>query len=397
MRFKFSLRNNSKTNITAWLGAVIICFQYVCATIAIPRISIVLASIIIIITAYQLVNHRFIMTARYMTVVAYITVAFLLSFIAISNSTYTLDYLERFILYGLAALLVGFQVSETAGVIKRVIIIGVLGLPFLLLSNVLAMNTSNRMGYAYACLPILVASFLGLEYEKIFKVICGINIVVILAKFAAFAPRGVWIVIATTIVFIVYWKLCVKNGKGTKLITSIIILAFLFGGAIYVFSNLEMVVTAINSFLLSKFNVKIYALDKYLRYLAQDKLYNGRDYLWALAKTTIYESPIVGHGIGYFETLSSGSYCHNIILQGFCEAGVFFGVPLIIYIGRQVSKVLRSPFSENIESFKWLILIFCVGIEMLLFSSVYWYYSLFWFFLGSCLSKKKVPEGQEIQ
>ena len=396
MRLKISLGGNSKADITAWLGAVIICFQYICATIAIPRISIVLALIIVFITAYQLINHNFSLTIRYMAVVVYIIFVFLISFIVLSDSSYTLDYFERFILYGLAALLIGFQVNGTESIIKKVTIIGILGLPFLLISNVIAMNTSNRMGYAYACLPILVASVLGFEYGKTYKVVCAINIIAILIKFAAFAPRGVWIVIATTVVFIVYWNLCAKNGKGAKLLTSIFILAVLFGGAIYVFSNLEMIVTSINSFLLNKFNVRIYALDKYLRYLAQDKLYNGRDYLWALARTTIYESPIIGRGIGYFEALSSGSYCHNILLQGFCEAGVFFGIPLIIYIGRQVARVLRSPFSENRESFKWLILIFCIGIEMLLFSSVYWYYSLFWFFLGSCLRKKGNPERQEI-
>lgn len=397
MRLTFSIGGNSKTNITEWLGAGVICFQYICAAIAIPRISIILSFIIILVSVYQLINRSFIMTARYMTVTVYIIVAFFLSFVAISNSTYVLNYLERFILFGLPALFVGFQVRETEGIIKRVILLGVLGLPFVLTSNVHEMGSSDQMGYAYGCLPILVASFLGLKYGIKYKVICAINIIVIMARLVAFAPRGVWVIIATTITFVIYWNLCAKNDRGTRLNISIVILVVLFGGAIYVLSNLDVVVATINSFLVKRFNVRIFAFDKYMSYLAQDKFYNGRDYLWSLAGTLIHESPIIGHGIGYFETLSSGQYSHNVILQAFSEAGVFFGIPLTIYIGRQVVKVLCGPFSENRESFEWLILVFCLGIEMLLFSSVYWYYSLFWFFLGSCLGNNRVSEKREIQ
>jgi hypothetical protein len=388
---------NRKMNTTAWLGAVIICFQYICAAIAIPRISIILAFTIILVVIYQLINRQFAITASFLAIVIYIILVFLISFLVVNKAEATLDYFARFVLYDIAALLIGFQIKEKEEIIKRVAIIGLIGLPFLLTSNIITLNTANRMGYAYACLPILVASVLGLVYEKKIKIICAINIFAIFIKLLAFAPRGVWVVIATAIVASVYWRLCVNNNRGTKFVTSVAILMLLFGGALYLFYNLEVTVTALNEFLVHKFNIRIYAFDKYLRYLAQDKLYNGRDYLWNLAVSAIGSSPVIGHGIGYFEGISSGSYCHNILLQSFCEAGVFFGIPVIVYIGRQLVRIVRSPFLENRESFHWLILVFCVGIEMLLFSSVYWSYSLFWFFLGSCLHDVKQRGVQNSQ
>lgn len=384
MRIRISLNNESNDTAT-WLGAVIISFQYICAMIDISGISIILALFIIAISLYKLVNHSFAITKQYLMIVIYVMIVFLISFSSLTNITHTLNYLERFILYDMIALLIGFQVRDTDGIIRRVVIIGILGMPFLLTSNVTTMNSSDQMGYAYSCLPILITSFLGFGYNRIFKIICSINIVIILVKCSNFAPRGILVIIFTAAVAMFYWYICIKNSKRTKMIISILTLLTLFCMILYLFSNLETIIESINNFLINKFNIRIYAFDKYLNYLAQEKLYNGRDYIWALATNAISESPIIGHGIGWFENFASGAYCHNIILQSFCEAGIFFGIPIIIYIGKQVLRILKSPFSESKASFKWLILIFCIGIEILFFSSVYWSYLLFWYFLGSYL------------
>ena len=387
MRIKISLDYKGNDAAT-WLGSIIISFQYICAMIAIPGISIILAFLIIGISLYQLAKHRFVITKQYLMMVIYVMIVFLISFLFLTETAYTLNYFERFVLYDMVALLIGFQIKDTDGIIKKVIIIGIIGIPFLLISNVDVMNSSDQMGYAYSCLPILIASFLGFGYDRIFKIICSINIIIILIKCSTFAPRGVLVIIFTVIITMLYWHVSTRNSKNLKLIVSISILLILFSGVLYIFSNLENIIECVNDFLIDKFNVRVYAFDKYLRYIAQDKLYNGRDYIWALAINAIRENPVIGYGIGWFENSALGSYCHNIILQSFCEAGIFFGIPVIFYTGRQVLEILKSPFSEDKVSFKWLMLIFCIGTEILFFSSVYWSYMLFWYFLGSYLHKQ---------
>lgn len=383
--------DNNKINdrLLEWTTATYIGFQYICAAISISKISVFLSLTLILTTVFLLAGKRATVYPSYLLIVMMIFMTFIISMLFLSDITASSDYLIRFILYDVCAFLIGMQRTDKDEVIKKIIIIGAIGMPFVFLTSLDPMNTSNRMGYSYSCLPILIVSFIGITYEKKYIVASMINIVIILAKFAPYAPRGVWVVIFTFFVLVTYRGIIVDKAKGSKFAISILVLLGLTVGFVYLIENLETVIAIVNDFLRSKFDIQIYALEKYLRYLAQDKLYNGRDVLWTLAMREVLKNPIIGHGIGYFESISGGSHCHNIFLQSLCEAGLLFFIPLLAYIGAIVIALVRSPFSNDSSAYKWDILTFCCGIEMLLFSSVYWLYIPFWFFLGSRIGDRR--------
>ncbi len=379
---------SEKSNLMEWLSAVLICFQYICAAIAVDRISILLAGVAILLVGYRILQGRIKISFSAFLLIAGILLVFLISMIFVSDLSYTMDYLQRFLLYGVVALFVGMSRVDKDRVIKRVIIIGFILLPLILIKDTSKLASGNQMGFSYSCLPVLIASIFGFSYQKKYIVFSLINCIAIFSKFVSIAPRGVWVVIATALVILFYQRLCVGSVKGVKLILAAVALFAIFIGALYLFSHLEEIVTALRDFLKEEFDLEVYALEKYLRYTEENKVMNGRDLLWEMAMDVIRESPIFGRGIGYFETVSGGSHGHNIFLQALCEAGLFFFLPVIYMLGSLILQIIQSPFQEDRAERKWLVLLFCCGVEMMFFSSAYWLHIPFWYYLGSYLGEQ---------
>lgn len=378
------------TTLVSWLAAISICFQYICAIITFNKISVVLAGCIIAVCFILLWRQIMILPYQYLICIFGIIFVFFLSFLNAKDDLYTENYFLRFILFCLSAFLIGFQNYDTDKVTKCVIIIGILTMPIVIITNVGLMESGRQMGYAYACLPILIASFIGLEYEKRYKIFSFLNAGIILYKYATFAPRGIWIITISVIMLLGYWHAINSSNRRIAFLKVIVVLSILIFGTIYVIRNLGVLIIAIDHFLVSKFNLKIYALDKYMRYLAKGDVLNGRVRLWSQAWNWIKKRPIVGYGIGAFESSTGGSYCHNIFAQAFCEAGLFFVIPIFGYFISLLCKIIREPYYGRKSNFTWLIFSFCCGMEMLFFSSAYWMYVPFWFFGGAFISKTKM-------
>lgn len=385
----FEIVTPSQTEVVTWLVALQICFQYICATLAFSGVSVILAFILIGISFFEIVKYRIRITSPFLLITLFVILVFIFSILLLPEISFTLNYFERFLLFGVVAFLLGFQVEDKEKVVRRVIVIGTVLLPLMMMGNTLQMNTSNQMGYAYSCLPVLIASFIGLSYGKIYIVLSIINISTMTMKFAAFAPRGVWVIIAIAIALLICWKLCIGRSKKVRIASVTFVIILFLVGVTFIVNNLEFIITSANNFLLNTFNIRVYALEKYLRYLAQDKLLNGRDYSWALAMNIISEKPLLGHGIGYYENLTGGSYCHNILLEALCEGGILFVIPIVIYMCGMILRLVNSFIKQNIEEFHWSVFSFCVGIVILFFSSSYWMYPIFWFFVGAYIRNSR--------
>lgn len=379
-----------KNDYTSWLAAIVVCFNYICGVVALPRISIVLSIALIAFLLYLIKLHKIRVYFSFLFIFASVVFAFIISLLVIPNSERTIDYLLRFLLYDLIAFLIGYQIINKENVIKYTVIIGLVGLPLLLTKDLMILKTNNRMGISYACLPVLIASIIGLRYEKRYKIMGIIILVAIFFKMYTYAPRGIWVLVVSCVGLLIFYRIIFGKTKKIRIISSIIVLLLAFLGFIYAICNIDDIIKSINQFLISTFNLHIYALDKYIRYLEQDKLLNGRDVIWTLAIECIQKNPLLGCGIGYIEDLTRGAYCHNIFLQSFCETGLFFGVPTIVYSVSLIHQILKQAVSRDEKQYIWLIFTFTVGWEMLLFSSVYWMYSPFWLFMGAYINNDKV-------
>lgn len=378
-----------RRDVVLWLAALQICFQYVCATLPFSGISIMMAFILISISLIEILRYRIRITSSFLGISLFVILSFTFSMLLLSEISYTINYFERFLLFGLVALLLGNQAEDKEEIIRRVIVIGTVLLPLMMTGSILQMNSSNQMGYAYSCLPVLIASFIGLSYGKNYFILSVINIFALTIKFVSFAPRGVWVIVATAIAFQLFWKLCIGKTKGLRLFSTTFIIIVFLVGVIFMVYNLEYIIVVMNNFLINKFNIRVYALEKYLRYLTQGKLLNGRDYTWGLAMELISKKPLFGHGIGYYENLTGGSYCHNIFLEALCEGGILFAIPITLYIVGMISKIVNSVFEQKIAEYHWNVFSFCVGIIILFFSSSYWVHTIFWFFVGTYMKDSK--------
>lgn len=372
-----------------WILAFQFCFQYICAMLGFSGASIILSFALIGISLYELIRGRMKIPVAYLIILFCVMVVFILSMFFLVDDTATRDYFMRFMLYEAIALLLGYQVEDKEGIISRVVVIGVVLLPFLLRSNVMDRETSRQMGFAYSCLPVLIASIFGLTYGKKIAILSTINIVAIILGFSSYAPRGVWLVIGTVLCLCFYWHFCKSNSKKSSRIGGIALLTFFIIAVSFLLNNFEWLVVSVNDFLINKLNIKIYALQKFVLYLGKENVLNGRENLWIQAREVISRNPFTGNGIGYYESINNGAYCHNILLEAFCEAGLFFVIPIILYIGTVLVRLLNSPYAEEKVGFQWLALTFCVGIEPLFLSSSYWMYTPFWFFLGAFLRESK--------
>lgn len=375
------------SGVVQLLAAIMVCFNYIVALVDKSGISIVLAILLIVCSLCVENPRELILSEMFIATVLWIVSVFAISFIVVPDTTRTLDYLERFLLYDLVAFWIGFRVENREKVIKNTIIIGLISMPLLLAKQLQILNSGNRMGFAYACLPVIIASLVGLRYDKKYLLFSIINIVSLSIKLYAYAPRGMWLIVTTMITLLIYYRICSGAKERTKFIASVFATVLLFLVILYVIMNLEYILVSINNYLSSSIGIRIYAIDKYIRYLSEDKVLNGRDVVWSRAIELIRNAPLFGSGIGYYEYISNGNTCHNLFLQSMCEAGIFFFFPSVVYVLLNLKSIFKTAYHNDEGKYYWHIFAFAIGIEMLFFSSVYWMYSPFWFFLGECLRK----------
>ena len=380
----------------AWIPAMALSFPYICASVGIDGISILLAFALIILTLLKLFQNRYKLRFPAIGIIAFILFTFLLSLIFVNDSTATVDYLVRFVFYCIMPFIIGMQNHNKEAVVRGVLIIGFIGLPMGFIRDYSNVNNSLLMGEAYSCLPVVIVSLLAVFFGicRNLRVLALVNVCGILFRFLSMAPRGVILILLTTVFLIAYLKIC--NGKRSMLkqIRAIMILTAIAAFVFYSIQNLSEIVGFLDEQIYRFFHIRIYALWKIQYYLSKGNLTNGRDVLYESAIEIAKNNIFVGKGIGFFESQNDGGYCHNLFLQTICEAGLFFLLPMLYYISSVLHRLLIKPLKGRGSGYWWSILTFCCGIEVFFFSSVYWIYVPFWFLLGTfiwdTMTKKKL-------
>lgn len=376
-----------------WIPAIVVSFSYICGCIGINGISIILAFFLWLMAITFLFRGTYRLAPNIVLLIMCLILLFFISFLRISNIQYAFDYFQRFLLYNVAALIIGTQKLNKEGMLKGTTIIGFVFLPIIITKDFFAVSSVAAMGASYTCLPILIASFLAflITTEVVYKFLSLANIIVILFKYATVANRGIWVIVLSFVVIMTYMHLVKIKVCGYRKILAYAFLIFVGVGAAYGLRNLETITLWLYNTIDRLFHIQVYALWKIMLYFRKGDIANGRGEIFSSAIDVIRSNLLFGRGIGFYESISGGTYCHNLLLQAACEGGIFMLIPLVVYI----LKVLRQIFVYPLKNIGttvdrlWIVFIFCAGIEMLFMSAVYWTYPLFWFMTGSFIRETK--------
>ena len=392
------IQKNEKNNeINNWLVAISLSFSFINGVIGFSGISILTLLVISFLMLLSIKWKKFAIYPVGGAIIIAILLCFLVSFFRVRDLSGTVLYLMYFIAFGIIFLVVGMQDICVDKVIMHINQIGLVGITIWicqngrLLTDFSSNDSPHLMGMSYATLPILFGALIGLSYEYKARMISIINTVLIIYMYIKIAPRGIWIIFFSFLGICFFYIINRTANKTYRFFMNLLLLSITIVALVILFSNFTKIVLDINSFLYSRYGVRIYALQKYANYLKKGNILNGRSQLWKEAILYIRENPILGNGIGYFEAQGDGGYTHNIFLQLMCEGGIFLLVPVLILIIRSICIILRMSTQENKKEYLFFALVFLCGIEILLYSSVYWIYIPFWFYLGffcKTISKK---------
>ena len=369
-------------NINNMLASVIICFHIINGAFGFRGASITTILIVIVGMLYANWTNKLKVYKEAAILTGYILLIFSVSFFRNQDTTYTLLYIQYFLLFGVISLIIGMQKIDIRKVLRLNLWIGFIGMFIFSIRGFDAMDSGMKMGISYSMTPCILSSLIGMSDSKIYKVLSIVNVTIALMIFIIIAPRGAWLTILFFVIANFYYKISKNNTSAKNLVQRIIILIALSILAIYAINHLNSIVLWLQGFVDDKFGIKISALEKYLWYERYDNILNSRDLLWGIVIDDIGEIFIFGRGIGSFEILSFGLHAHNIFMQALFEAGLFFLLPIFFLLIKAFRFLAFPRRIISNEEYAYYVLIIAGGIFILLFSSVYWMLVPFWYAVG---------------
>lgn len=309
-----------------------------------------------------------------------ICILFIFSFIQSEfEQKMTSTYLLYFLAYGAFVLLIIPFEFNSKNLFKIVSIYSFVGNIIILIRGYTDFSSEEAMGMTYALLPcILVCIYvIGDKYSLLTKLFAIGSLILSLKFILGYGSRGILISLA---VFGVLYILC----RFIKYVSIRWILIFITSflailvsnNLIYIFSKLQYV--------LNKFNISVYAINKTLKYWELGKFDNGRMGIWNRAFSGILDRPILGHGIGTFE-VSKGVHTHNLYLQCGWELGIIGIIAMSILTLLVIIFIINQKYTANGIL---LIILFTCSIVSLQVSSVYWMNVQFWMLIKLLLINK---------
>lgn len=377
----------NKINLNSLIMAFYLCLFYINAIIGIKGIGIISLACVFVLFAVSLANRWIKMGKRWALVVTYILFLFSFSISKNGINSLTIDYLFRFITYGIIGILIGMQDIDIRCVVKAIIVIGAAGSPLMLSKGYnwfLTIDPTQgvAMGLSYGLLPLLIAATIGLRYCLKWKLLSFYLFYVVISFYLKISPRGVLLATGAFILIVVYYNIYVRNRRSNIAIVPFLTIIGGTVGSIYFIKNIALIVTGVSRFLDSKFGIQIFALKKFIYYIEKGDVSNSRfdlwDKGWKLAKSHL----LIGNGIGYFE-MENNTYTHNIFLQSINEGGIIMLILVCVLLTVTVSWLLFVR-GANVtkERYFFIGLLFVLGAFPLVYSSVYWLMNPFWIFLG---------------
>ena len=370
--------SNKEIKRNSFLSALVVAETNVCVVInnfiEIPYISVVLMLVLILI--FLLYNRRS-MSFKPRVILSYFgLILFLVVSMFINGLDNVVSYLAYFLCFATGAMLCNSVKTDHSLILKS--LLGVfsvyLTVYFLFVRDEFLKSDEysfEQMGVAQANAFALVISIVYYLYKKEFKETKKINLLALGIMFASSYvvlfdcyTRGALVTISLALCLMFYGMI----PKRMRLVFLSSALVFCYVLFMYLESFID--------FLISIGGDGVRAIAKMKFMIDMDKADNGRDDLYELSISLIKNNPIMGHGVGYFESLAQGAYVHQFFLEILNEMGCI-GLFLMLM---PFYKKVKVVFSQRIDaSAAFFIAIFSISIFPLLTSSSYWLYPPFWF------------------
>ena len=250
---------------------------------------------------------------------------------------------------------------------------------------------SSYMGFGYS---LILPCYLGLyiirkrfhiKYFILLEIFCVFEAII-------YSNRGV---IISIIIFNLIYELFVnKNSfkKFIKIVTASTI-------ALIVFLNLKLIVDYLYSYLIAR-NQSSYSLLSIKGYLDNKNVSNllsGRDVIWENSIYTFNKNPILGNGIGYFES-KFNTYTHNIFLDILISFGLLGFIILSITLAISFYKIIKT---QDPSQKLFLMMAFILSFPKLLLSTTYYSEFYIWIILFYTLisqtEKNKILPNKKVE
>lgn len=378
--------------VNSLIAALVFLFPFINGAIGVEGSSYITLGAIVVLTIISISNGTYRIGRAGVGIVLFLIIAFLISFVRLDDTRYTLIYFMYFGGFNIIALFAGMQDVDIDKMVNISIYMSFIGTVIYFIRGVDNVSTGIEMGTAYAMLGAFFVSIIGLLCGAKSRCLAVLNVALIFILQIQKAPRGVWLTVIFFVGLCGFYLLTWKKKYTTGLLIKVVLLILACVILVVFVGNLSNILLWLNDFLIKEFDIHIYALWKYSYYLEKGNLLNGRMDIWGSAFEVIKESAVFGKGIGFFETFMKGTlegaHAHNLILQVFVEGGVIFGIPVLCGGIWCIYFLIKASNRINNKQYLFFVLLFCYGVVMLLYSSVYWMWVPFWFFLGFSLKDK---------
>lgn len=352
-------------NMIADVFSSIIGFPYV---VAIGTVSLFLV--------FLAFNRTFCLCRNTLLLIVAVFALFAISFISKGNIDYAIRYLIYFVVYGI------FSAIFTASNFDEKLFFSILfSISFGYLVFVMfyyapkilrgEISAGATMSISYLVLiGIVTGLYLFRSSKWFFKILLAIYLIIGIYYFIRINNnRG-------SILAILLFILMFTNLTNTRKMKTVSIALIASLTVLTIILFIPGVASNLDSFLAGSLNMRWNWIRRLLYQITRGNFLSGRNEILSLATILIKRSPIFGHGIGYFESITGGNYPHNIFVQISLEFGLVATFVFIYFM----SVIFKALFDQRIDINKRMVLLlfFSTSIPRLLVSASYWELIPFW-------------------
>lgn len=232
-------------------------------------------------------------------------------------------------------------------------------------------KSTDMMSLSYSILPVALFALSAVfrkEEHWVWKAVAAIIATISIYELLTIGSRGCYLCIMVFLyIEFVSGKVNNKRKNFALFIVSISVL-------LIAWNNIDILLVELSG-KLSELHIKVYAIDKMIRYMASNTVMNGRDEIWTMAISGILEMPF-GHGVGTFESIAGGRYIHNVVLQlgwEFGWLGTTIAIIFVLYASYYVVSVKCKAYNRT-----FFAVLFSISIVRLQVSYVFWQSFPFW-------------------
>lgn len=149
--------------------------------------------------------------------------------------------------------------------------------------------------------------------------------------------------------------------------------------------NLETIANMLVQ-IIQSINMETYSLTTFLDMLQDNgkNVYHARTDIWQKAIYLFKEKPILGYGVGYFESNFNG-YTHNFFLDIAVSNGLLGVIIVVATLIFSIKRVVK--LQDNYKRY-FLIIMFVISFIPMMFSLTYWTVMTFWLYCATVFCSK---------